>query len=158
MTYTLRQGYQFYQKEGGSLSYKAFVAVCTMFNVLAMAEIVKGKTLDMGARLARLSIIRLPRNFNKPAIDWNETKKFKQELLDAGETLYSEDTPHGVKYFVHFMTDWFIRFYWEKKNCLVPNKTFYAFRPTGGPKGNKKAAKDHLAADDLNYKDYKLVK
>jgi hypothetical protein len=160
LTHTLRNsGYTFYKENGGTLAYAAFNAICTAFNQEAMAQIVKGKTFDMGRDLGKLSIIRIQRNFQKPAIDWNESLKYKQELLDQGEELYTEETPHGIKWFVYFTTEWFIRFYWEKKagRIRMRDKMLYSFAATGGERGNKTAAKRHLAEDELNYTDYKLV-
>lgn len=150
-----------YKKYDGPLSYAGFREVCEEFNKLVMEEILKGKEFHIGFRLSSISIIRIERNFKNPPVDWNETNKYKQELLEEGYTeddfYHPDNNPDGKKYFIYHTDPWYCRFYWNKLGCRVKNKSVYSFVPTRGKKGNVTKLKQLLKEDDLAYLNFKLV-
>lgn len=149
-SHTLRTMYKNYD---GPLPYKAFREACESFNRKSMDQIIQGKTLNMGHRLSTISIIKIKRNYDKKggkAVNWKKSNKRKQELLDQGKD------PDNHKWLVFYTTDWYCRFYWKKRNCIVPNKSVYSFHPTGGKKGNKKKLKEALEKDSLHHKNFEL--
>jgi len=115
MTYASKQLYQHYIELGGDLSYEMYREIICSFNMTVMDQILDGRELDMGKGLSRLSIMRIERDFKRPTIDWGNSNKLKEELLTEGEELFSKNNPNGVKWFVYFTDDWYLRFYWEKK-------------------------------------------
>jgi len=141
-----------YVSRGGPLDWDQWISVVSRFNQEIMDEIIyEGREFDMGSNLAKLSIIRIDRNHAAPRVDWASTKQLKQELLDKGETLQSEENPDGVPYLVYYTDDWYCRFFWEKRVCKIRNKSAYRFDATRGMKGNKTKLVQHLQSDDLAY-------
>lgn len=158
---TLKTIYDHYQETTDDpLDYNKYREACELFNIYAMEEIIEGKTLNMGAYLSTLSIIRIERNYSNPKVNWGETNKLKKELLEEDDIteddLYSKDNPDGIKYFVYHTDDWYCRFYWNKKYCKVTNKSVYSFHATRGLKGNKTKLKEALKNNPLQHKKYKL--
>lgn len=152
---TLKDSYKDYEAEGGKLSYKDYRSICERYNVLCMDRVIEhGERLDLGANLARIYVIRIERNFNNPTIDWAASKAYKQELIEEGVELYSEDNPSGQKWFIYYTDEWYTRFYWEKRFCKVKNKSAYRFDATRGKKGNKEKLTEHLRSNDLSYLKY----
>ena len=78
---------------------KIFVEICNDFNVMIFDYLLEGKEFNMGYNLSTLSIVRIERDPNFPKIDWGESNKYKQELLDEGERLYNHETGKGVKWY-----------------------------------------------------------
>jgi len=169
-SHTLKTMYEDYQEEvDNPLSYSEYRDCCELFNMWSMDKVTDGYKLNMGSYLSTISVIRIPRNFDNPQVNWGATNKYKKELLsgeaeDAPEggydesDLYSKDNPDGIKYFIYHTDKWYCRFYWAKKYCKVRNKSAYRFKPTRGDKGNKTKLKDKLKNNDLHYKNFKLHK
>jgi hypothetical protein len=161
--------YEDYQQSvDNPLSYSDYRECCELFNMWSMDKVTDGYILNMGAYLSTISIIRVPRDHSSPRINWGATNEYKKELLSGKakeapeegykeDDLYSEDNPDGIKYFIYHTDDWYCRFYWNKTNCSVRNKTAYRFRATRGDKGNKTKLKEKLKKDDLHYKNFKLM-
>ncbi len=155
---TSRDIYAYYIERGGALSWDQWRAVISAFNVRAMDAIIQdGKELELGNGLSKLSVIKIDRNHAAPRVDWPETKKLKQELLDAGETLMSDEHPEGIPYLVYYTDDWYCRFFWEKRTCKIRNKSAYRFDVSRGFKGNKQKLIDRLNSDDLAHLAYDRV-
>lgn len=144
--------YKHYKKEGGKLSYKQWASICQEYNQRAMEEIIlQGGVLNLGNNLSTISIGRIRRNPKNKQINWAESYKLRDKLLQQGKKLYDKETGEGEKWFVYFTHEWFCRFYWRKEKCTIPNKSVYQFRATRGKMGNKRKLKEHLRSDDLAY-------
>ena len=71
-------------------------------------------------------------------INWDESLKYKQELIDKGEVPYNKETaPDGVKWFVYHegpycLWNWF-RATGDRYKKNIMN---YSFKVTRGPNGN----------------------
>lgn len=155
-TYNKKDIYEFYSGTlEGTIDRKTFHNLCKDFNSAVMDEIiVEGKEFNQGYNLSSISILRLERDWSKKQIDWEASKKYRQELLGEGKELYNSDTDEGEKWFIYHTDKWYCRFYWKKKICSVPNKSVYRFKPTGGKRGNKTKLKEHMKKDDLAYTKY----
>lgn len=156
MVFTLSDIYLDYLKKGGTVSKSTFKNIICDFNIMSMNEIIyNARVLDMKCGLSAISIIQLKRNFTNPVVDWNESNKYKEELIAKGEELYDEVTGKGVKWLIYYTDDKYCRFYWSKKFVKLANKTIYRFEPTRGIKGNKEKLIRHLKENELNILKYK---
>lgn len=67
-------------------------------------------------------------------VNWPESKKYKQELIDAGKIPYDKDkAPNGIKWFVYYegaycLWNWFRR----TGDRYKKNIMYYSFKPTRG--------------------------
>jgi hypothetical protein len=136
--YTSRDQYRFYRRGGGKLLYKKFIAVLDLFNKLAMDAIIyEGKSLNMGHRLSYLSVSKSNTYSGRKRVNWNESNKYKAEIIARGDIPKSKETPDGQEWLVYYTDEIFVRFHWRKTFCRVPHKSAYSFHPTRGKKGNK---------------------
>lgn len=132
--------------------------VLRKFNTKAMEEIIyEGKVLELGWYLSDLSIIRVKADPTNPRVNWGESYKRKQEIIEDGGTPKSEENPDGEPWLVYFDDEWFAMFYWRKSGCTVPYKSAYKFRATRGDKGNKTKLKERLRNDKTAPFDFRLV-
>tara|TARA_R110002074_G_scaffold365347_1_gene539090 strand:+ start:27 stop:509 length:483 start_codon:yes stop_codon:yes gene_type:complete len=153
---TIKDIYKKYHSDvDASVTQKLFKEICEKFNIAMMDGLLSGKIFTMRSNMSNLSIRRLERNPARPTIDWWESNKYKQELLDAGTALYDNDTGEGEKWFIYYTDPWYCKFHWEKHRCKIPNKTAYRFTPTRGIKGNKEKLTKLLKEDDLAYLRFK---
>jgi hypothetical protein len=156
MIYTLSDIYLDYLKTGGTVGKSTFKNVVSDFNIHSMNEIIfNARVLNMKCGLSSINIMQLKRNFNNPVVDWYESNKYKQELINAGKELYDEEAGKGEKWLVYFTDDKYCRFYWAKKFVKLKNKMVYRFEPTRGLKGNKEKLIQHLKENELNILKYK---
>ena len=71
----------------------------------------------MKERLGNIRIKKVKRSFRKsPPIDWAESRKLQAKGVE--------------KYLVYYTDPYWYRWYWEKKKCIVKNKSVYCFIPT----------------------------
>jgi len=156
MNYTLEHIYEDFDMRSDLEIPKAlFRDVCTSYNHEIVESILDGGTIDLGNNLSSLSIARIERNPSKPAIDWGESNKYKEELISEGHELYNQDTGKGKKWHIYYTDLEYCRFYWNKGKCRIPNKSVYKFVPTRGIKGNKEKLVEMLKTDDLAYLKFK---
>ena len=132
MAYTLQDIYKEYTNTVSLIDKKIFRDICEEFN-MARKE-------------------RDPRN---PKVDWGESNKYKQELLEQGKKLYNAETGEGVKWHIYYTDGYYCKFYWRKGKCRIPNKSVYRFDATRGIKGNKEKLINLLKTDDLAYLKFK---
>ena len=69
--------------------------------------------------------------------------------------LYNKETDTGVKWHIYYTDKDYLRYFWGKGKCKVPNKSVYKFIPTRGLKGNKEKLSLLLKEDDLAYLKFK---
>lgn len=154
-SYTLKDIYRHYKADGGTLPKAMYKNICQDFNIHIMEHIIyDAGRFDMGNNLSTISIRRIKRNYNNPQVNWHESNKYRQELIDKGEKLYDHETGEGTKWLIYHDEEWYCRFYWKKKYAKFKNKTVYKFVATRGKVGNKKKLKDHLNERKINYVKY----
>lgn len=159
MTFTLKDIYKQYVLDGGQLTKQQFKNICCDFNIHTMNSIIyDGTYIDLGSNLSYICILRIERSYSSRRlhnIDWKASNQYKDELLEKGEQLYDHKTKTGTKWLIYRDEPYYCRFYWNRKNCKIANKSIYRFIPTRGIKGNKDKLKEHLAENDLNYLKYR---
>ena len=156
MSYTLKDIYEDYENSTATtVDKKLFRDICEEFNITIMSKILDGAEFNMGNNLSSLSITRVERDPRSPRVDWGESNKYKQELLDKGKDLYNLNTSTGNKWHVYYTDSFYCKYYWKKGKCRVSNKSVYRFTPTRGLKGNKEKLINMLKKDDLAYLKFK---
>ena len=155
MNYTFKDIYNDYVKEYGDIDKAIFADICHTFNIGIIDYILDGKTFNMGNNLSTISLVRRERDPRSPRVDWGESNKYKQELLDNGEEIYDHITELGKKWFIYHTDEFYCKYYWNKGKCKIPNKSVYRFDATRGLKGNKDKLIALLKEDDLAYLKFK---
>lgn len=127
------------------LTYAEYRKVITEFNLRIIEKILTGYTFRVPYKLGTLSIKKIKRKFDKPTINWGETKKLKDQ---------------GIDELVYFTDNWYCRWYWRKRACQVPNKIVYYFKPTrdnrtGGGAVNKLSTL--LKTDEFAHHNFELL-
>mgnify|MGYP003154099191 CR=1 FL=1 len=151
MSYTLSHIYEDYIEENGFIDRKLFRDICSDFNIEVMDYILEGKAFNMGNHLSTLSIVKQKRDPRSPRINWGESNKYRQELIDEGKDLYNFETGKGTRWHIYYTDEHYFKYYWRKGKCLIPNKSVYRFDATRGIKGNKEKLINLLKEDDLAY-------
>ena len=155
MNCTFKDIHASYENYYEEINKSLFTAICHEFNMLILDYILDGKSFNMGNNLSSLSIIRRERDPRSPRIDWGESNKYKQELLEEGQDLYDNITGKGVKWHIYHTDSFYCKYYWNKGKCKVKNKSVYRFDATRGVKGNKEKLINLLKEDDLAYLKFK---
>ena len=155
MNYTLTDIYKEYVLKHDLVDKKIFRNICEEFNMNIIDDILEGSTFNMGSNLSTLSIVRKERDPRNPKVDWGESNKYKQELIEQGKELYNAETGKGIKWHIYYTDDYYCKFYWRKSKCKIPNKSVYRFDATRGIKGNKEKLINLLKTDDLAYLKFK---
>lgn len=118
-----------------NVDYKLFRKVLEEFNLKAVDMMLNGGKLHMGNRLGVMNVLKVPRNHEKPTIDWGKTNAYKKKT--------------GKKKLFYYTDDWWVRWYWNKHRCVVPSKSLYKYKPSRGKKGMVTKLKNHLRNDKL---------
>lgn len=155
MNCTFKDIHASYEKTYEEVDKSLFTDICHEFNMLILDYILDGKAFNMGNNLSSLSIIRRERDPRSPRIDWGESNKYKQELLEEDQDLYNNITGKGVKWHIYHTDSFYCKYYWRKGKCIVKNKSVYRFDATRGVKGNKEKLIKLLKTDDLAYLKFK---
>tara|TARA_R110000744_G_scaffold336625_2_gene441907 strand:+ start:586 stop:1062 length:477 start_codon:yes stop_codon:yes gene_type:complete len=141
----------FIQTTDSQIEKSVFMDICNTFNTLIFEYILDGKSFNMGSNLSTLEVRKVERDPRNPAIDWGESNKYKQELLDEGTPIFNKETGEGVKWHIYFTDEYYCKFHWRKIKCKVKNKSVYRFDATRGKVGNKEKLIKLLKEDDLAY-------
>jgi len=104
------------------------------------------KVINMKSYMGFMYIQKIPRFSEKFSSkssrmpNWNESNKYKAELIDKGIQIKDKNHPDGKNWIIYYTDDYYFRYCWSKKKgaCRVKNHTFYSFVPTNGLKGAKK--------------------
>jgi hypothetical protein len=155
--HTLTDIYKHYRASTASPVDKAtFKNICEEFNMSVIENLIlEGKSFNMRSNLSNISVRRIERNPSCPTIDWWESNKYKQELIEEGVKIFDPETGEGKKWFIYYTDPWYCKYHWEKHKCKIPNKTVYRFTPTRGLKGNKEKLTALLKEDELAYLKFK---
>lgn len=119
------------------IPFTTFSLILKTYNDRIIHSVLKGNTFPMG-QLGSLSVTRKPRLFHLDEsvgvitknINWHESNKKRQELIDQGITPYDKNTaPDGVKWFIYHDEPYT---YWYKwiRSKWIRNKKVIKFTPT----------------------------
>ena len=112
--------------------YWMYKEVIARFNRKAADSIIFGQVLNFGNRIGNLLIKKIRRNYDKPEVDWGESKRMKAQIIEAGLSPRVAGSLEGHAWLVYFSDPWYLRWAWSKKRiCKVKNQTVYKFTPTG---------------------------
>lgn len=158
MVYNLSHIYKQYIADGGVMSKNDFKNVCQDFNIHICNHLIHDAgCFDMGNNLSTIEVARRNRLYKNPAIDWNESLKYKEELIEKGEKLYDKETGEGTKWFIYNNDPHYCFFYWHRSRAKFKNKHIYSLIMTRGNHGVKTKLKQHLYENDTNYLKYRKL-
>lgn len=144
------------------MSESKFKKILYAFNQKARdAMINDAKVVNMRNRIGFLYVQKIARD-NKHASkslrmpNWNESKKYKQELIDQGIQIKDDEHPDGRKWIVYYDDDYYLRVSWTKKKgaSRVKNHPFYNFEPSAGVNGTKKQLSNANMSNPFLHKTY----
>jgi hypothetical protein len=144
-THSTKDVYNYYKAQHPKAKepYWLFKEVVARYNKKASDAVIMGQVFNFGSKLGHLLIRKIRRNYEKPVVDWGESKRYRNELLLAGKIPKGPDTPEGENWLSYFSDPWYLRWGWVKKKlCRVKNQTVYKFVPTGNR--SKKAGNTSL--------------
>lgn len=111
--------------------YWMFKEVIGRFNKKCANSVIFGQVLNFQSRLGYLLIKKIRRNYEKPVVDWGESKKMKAEIIASGQIPRDDEHPDGENWLNYYSDPWYLRWAWHKKRvCRVKNQTVYKFVPT----------------------------
>lgn len=132
--HSTREMYNYYKLKNPQSKepYWMYKEVIARFNKKAADAVIFGQVLNFGNRIGNLLIKKIRRNYEKPEVDWGESKRMKAELIKAGLEPRKAGETTGHAWLVYFSDPWYLRWAWSKKRiCKVKNQTVYKFIPTG---------------------------
>ncbi len=149
-SHSTREMYTYYlqktpiMEKNDKLPYWMFKEVIARFNKKSADAVIFGQALNFGSRIGHLLIKKIRRNYDKPVVDWGESKRLKAEILERGGQIQDDQHPQGEGWLVYYSDPWYLRWGWKKKTiCRVKNQTVYCFKPTANR--SKKANDNSLS-------------
>ena len=140
------------------IKYKQYAFIVRMFNEEVSDLIIKeGYKLKLGFKLGEIRIRKRKRLDWKRPINWGESNKTRQAIIDQGDIPYNKETnPDGKKWIIYYNDKYGYYWYWSKYQCYCKNRDSYSFLPTQGPTGNIKKLNQYRKFNpsvELNYKE-----
>lgn len=133
------------------IPYKTFYNVIREFHKEISQKIIFDTYRFNPSEIGVFEILRSERRGK--SIDWNASKKRKQEIIDSGEVPYSKlNAPNGIDWFVYHDGDYF-KWNWYKNTAttFIKNIRFYMFKAaTGNRRAVAQAVKNNPFAS-INY-------
>jgi hypothetical protein len=127
-----------YKKSGDSIieitSHDKYKTILTAFFKAVGSKLIEGEKFNMLYGNGYLFVRRIERSFKNPKINWGESNKYRQELIDAGETPL-KDNNGGKPWLVYYIDDEYFRLAWQKPTVCTKNLKFYKFLPARGRPG-----------------------
>lgn len=102
-----------------------FNRIIRTYNMQVRRAVIDGYIVSLGAGLGNLAARRVPRNFKKKVVNWQETYKDSPIDPETGERKWK------LRYYV---SDYYSRVKWEKL-CRITNEKNYSFDPCKGNNG-----------------------
>lgn len=127
------------QNPGTQVTYTLYKYIISQFFKKAVKKILAGFTFYLGNNLGLIRIKKVPRSFENPTINWEETNKLKAQ---------------GINKHVFFTDDWWYRWYWDKSKVALKNKSVYKFHATKGETGNTKLLSRTIKNDEFAHTKY----
>lgn len=108
---------------------KTHTAILNLFNSGISDEILTGYVFPMGHGMSYIRIRRVDNQKRRKRIDWGTSNKIKTQIISKGGTPLKGDN-NGIPWLVHISKEIDFFWYWRKANCVVPNKSYFKFKPT----------------------------
>lgn len=132
-THSTAEMYQHFKKRypKDKTPYWMFKEVVARYNKKAADAVIYGQVLKFGFALGNLMIKKIRRNYEKPVVDWGESKRIKKELIASGLEPRKAGELTGHDWLIYHSDPWYLRWGWQKRSvCKVKNQTVYKFLPT----------------------------
>lgn len=118
---TLKHSYQYYIKDISEnskyhIEYNLYRSICEDTNKLISDELLEGTFLNLPYRLGLIRIKKHKINYKNLKPDFGLFNSTEGELKN--------------KHLNEHSGGYYCMFYWNKKSCVVKNKTYYCFIPT----------------------------
>lgn len=108
---------------------EAYFKLQYSFNREIANSIIRGGVYSFGSNLSKLCINFIKRTADsKPIVDWGESIKLKNRLIQQGITPKTKNNPNGVNWLLYYTNDGYCFWKWNKRKCVVHNKKLYKFR------------------------------
>lgn len=120
--YTIQDSYadyllQYPEGSGYYLAYNEYRDITTAFFKHIADELVyKSVTIALPFRLGKLTVVKSKptyKSIKNMTMDWFKSKELNKQVREFNEH------SNGYVY----------RFYWDRKSCILDNKTIYSFKP-----------------------------
>jgi hypothetical protein len=115
------------------------------FNLMLMDFIIKGGVFHIGHRLGNLKIIY--KNRKRLSVDWGQSNKNKQEILDRGGIPKHISQPNGEKWLVFRDSQKSVYWFWDKTFVTMKNNAYFEFKPTSGQVGSINSLHNYVNAN-----------
>jgi len=132
--HSTKEVYKYYRSKYPTAEepYWLFKEVIARCNKKAADAVIFGQIFNFGNRIGHLLIKKIPRNYERPVVDWGESRRVRSELIEVGKTPRDKVNTEGENWLVYYSDPWYLRWGWVKKRiCRVKNQTVYKFVPTG---------------------------
>lgn len=140
------------------MPYITFNHFNTNLNLEMSKSILRGYSFPIGLRkvnIGSIHIQRITRKFDETgtpkdkSVNWEESKKFKQALIDKGIAVYNKDTcPDGKKWFIYHTDEYVYYINWKVSIYIHKFIKFFKFKPTIFINTKNRLSSDIL--DDFN--------
>lgn len=138
---TLDDAYKAYKKDnwGNGINVEIYRKVVNIFVKKVINHILQESgEVNLGSFLGLFRIKKCKLKFNRKStlyVDWKKTNELREETGDYTQFIY-----HMNEHTRGYYYKWF----WNKGECRVPNKAYYAFVPT---QSNKRALAKIVGAE-----------
>lgn len=110
------------------IDYKSYYYMMNQMGFYISKEILLGNRCSFERRLGSVCIARFPRS-DKKTVDWFQSNKKKQELIDKG-IKPKQNNDDGEDWIVYRDDDDYLGFTWDKGGINTKNGMFYSFKTT----------------------------
>lgn len=119
-----------------NINYSDYYNFVRLFNRKICKEIIE-KNYKFNTGFGIIEIKKKPRT--KPIINWGESNKLKQELINKGLTPFNKETsPDGINWFIYYETSITYKWNWFKdgSTMFIKDLNCWKFIPMTGNKKN----------------------
>lgn len=137
-TVDIYRHYRKKEKLKNKVTSELFRKICNDYNKFCANSLLEGKEVTLPYGLGRIIIIKKSINWEKPPINWKETRK-------AGKLIYHTNME---------TSNLIMRFKWISANHVLRNCRYYSFKPTWTNKRN--GSKEFVRNKGKKYRKYDL--
>lgn len=135
MVYELKHFYKIYVNRGGKQTWREFKLTMRTFLANMRDGMLEGEKYELGYHLGKMKVGRFERSFTRRSVNWGESNKYKQRLLDEGKSLFDKETGEGFEWLVYFTDRHYYGFYWQVEKIrdinyatTLNNRMFYELK------------------------------
>jgi hypothetical protein len=132
------------------IKYADYVRVLKRYNTLIIEGVAGGSSWNLPFNMGTISTVVNTRRFTSKVVNWPESNKLKQSIIDRGGVPREKGSEEGESWIVYYTDEFFCRIKWDKKNTKgksVKNWKIYKFSPAWG---FRRFLSKKLKEDELN--------